>query len=311
MKMGYNNRYLTDALEDSNLATFERVGVLAHPSRSNTALLAERIADSLRQRSLDVWVFTDWNADRIRPHVKDSDMVVAIGGDGAMLHTARVCAPLGVPIFGLNAGYLGFLTESSPEHWEASLARVLDGDYWVEERMMIMGEIWQEGICTGIDEALNDVVISRGAVARSVHLETFINDTWTTTYNADGLIIATPTGSTAYALATGGPILPPDLRNILVTPVAPHLSMDRSLVLSENSVIKVVVAPRNSAPEVVVTVDGEAIAQIGVDDSVIIRASQKTSRFIRLREKGYFFRSLLDRLEPKLVSRSQRDSTNQ
>ncbi|CAG0981398.1 partial NAD kinase, partial [Anaerolineae bacterium] len=141
--------------------------------------------------------------------------------------------------------------------------------------------------------------------------ETFINDTWTTTYNADGLIVATPTGSTAYALATGGPILPPDLRNILVTPVAPHLSMDRSLVLSENSVIKVVVAPRNSAPEVVVTVDGEAIAQIGVDDSVIIRASQKTSRFIRLREKGYFFRSLLDRLEPKLVSRSQRDSTNQ
>ncbi len=310
MKMGYNSRYLTDTLEDSDLVNFQRVGVLAHPSRSNTALLAEQIADSLRQRGLDVWMFTAWDANKIRPHVEHSDMVVAIGGDGAMLHTARVCAPFDVPIFGLNTGYLGFLTESKPEQWEESLARVLDGDYWVEERMMITGEIWQAGVCTCIDEALNDVVISRGAVARSVHLETFINDTWTTTYNADGLIIATPTGSTAYALATGGPILPPDLRNILVTPIAPHLSMDRSLVLSENSVVKIVVAPRNSAPEVIVTVDGEAIAKIGVDDSVIIRTSQKTSRFIRLREKGYFFRSLLDRLEPKLVSRSQRDSTN-
>ncbi|MBI5928138.1 MAG: NAD(+)/NADH kinase [Chloroflexi bacterium] len=309
--MGYNSQYLTDTLEDSNLANLQRVGVLAHPSRSNTGLLAEGIADTLRQRGLDVWIRTAWDADKTRPLVENSDMVVAIGGDGAMLHTARVCAPYNVPIFGLNTGYLGFLTEANPEHWDESLARLLDGDYWVEERMMINGEIWQGGVCTCIDDALNDVVISRGAVARSVHLETFINDTWTTTYNADGLIIATPTGSTAYALATGGPILPPDLRNILISPVAPHLSMDRALVLSEDSVVKIVVAPRSSPPEVVVTVDGESIATIGVDDSVVIRASQKTSRFIRLRERGYFFRSLLDRLEPKLVSRSQRDAKHQ
>lgn len=309
--MGYNSQYLTDTLGDNTLATFQRVGVLAHPSRSNTGLLAEQIADSLRQRGLDVWILTTWDADKARPLVEHSDMVIGIGGDGAMLHTARVCATFNVPIFGLNTGYLGFLTESNPEQWDESMARLLEGDYWIEERMMIMGEIWQGGVCICIDEALNDVVISRGAVARSVHLETFINDAWTTTYNADGLIIATPTGSTAYALATGGPILPPDLRNILVTPVAPHLSMDRSLVLPEDSVVKVVIAPRNAAPEVMVTVDGESIAQIGTEDSVIIRASQKTCRFIRLREKGYFFRSLLDRLEPKLVSRSQRDTTNQ
>jgi NAD+ kinase len=311
MKMGYNSQYLIDAFpsEGYNLANFQRIGVLAHPYRSNTVPLAEQVASSFKAHGLDVWIRTAWDADKARPLVENSDMVVAIGGDGAMLHTARVCAPFNVPIFGLNTGYLGFLTEASPENWEASLARLLEGDFWIEERMMINGEIWQRDKCIGIDDALNDVVIGRGAIARSVHLEAFINDTWTTTYNADGLIIATPTGSTAYALATGGPILPPELRTILVTPVAPHLSMDRSLVLPEGVVVKIVVAPRNNDdPEVVVTVDGQLLASIGVDDAVVIRASEKKSRFIRLRERNYFFRSLLDRLEPKLVSRHESNS---
>jgi NAD+ kinase len=234
-------------------------------------------------------------------------LVIAIGGDGAMLRTARVCAPFRVPIFGLNTGYLGFLTEASPNNWEESLERLLKGDYWVEERMMINSEVWHDGRRLVTEDGLNDVVISRGAIARSVHLEAYINDAWTTTYNADGLIIATPTGSTAYALAVGGPILPPELRTILMIPVAPHLSMDRSLVLSEETVIKVVVAPRNQGPEVVLTVDGELVASMEVSDSVVVRASEKVSRFVRLREPGYFLRSLLDRLEPKLASRHQVD----
>ncbi len=285
----------------STLSELHRIGVLAHPHRPSTAPLAERIAASLRTQGLETWVRTAWDVANARPLVENSDMIVALGGDGAMLRAARVCAPFGVPIFGLNAGYLGFLAEAGPDEWDTALRRVLAGEYWLENRMMIHCEIWHNGECTAREDALNDVVISRGAIARSVLLEAYIDDHWTTAYNADGLIMATPTGSTAYALAVGGPILPPELRNVLVLPVAPHLSMDRPLVLSADTQIKIVVAPRSFDPEVVVTVDGELIASMNVNDYIIVRASDQRSSFVRLREPGYFYRSILDRLEPRLT----------
>lgn len=235
--------------------------------------------------------------------VEKSDMVVALGGDGAMLRAARACAPFGVPVLGLNAGYLGFLTEASPEEWPAVFDRLKSGDYWIEDRMMVTAEVWNHEKMTVCLDALNDVVVSRGSIARSVWLETYIDDLWATTYNADGLIVASPTGSTAYALAVGGPILSPQLHNILLIPVAAHLSMDRPLVLSDESRVKILVIPRNQGSEVTVTVDGELIATMGVNDYVIVRASDKISRFVRLREEGYFYRSLLDRLEPRLAVR--------
>lgn len=285
----------------------QRVGVLAHPFRTSTAPIAEQVASSLRARGLETWVRTAWDAANARPLVENSDMVVAIGGDGAMLRTARVCSVFGVPIFGINAGHLGFLAEATVKEWPLALERILNGEYWIENRMMLHCEVWSGEQLTSQGEALNDVVISRGAIARPVQLETYINDTWTTTYNADGLIVATPTGSTAYALAVGGPILPPQLHNILVVPVAPHLSMERSLVLAEDSLIKAVVAPHTYEAEVVVTVDGELIGSMKVEDTILIRASQQVSSFIRLREQGYFFRSILDRLEPRLVMQRRQE----
>jgi NAD+ kinase len=150
----------------------------------------------------------------------------------------------------------------------------------------------------GHSEALNDVVISRGAIAKSVRLETYIDGGWATTYHCDGLIIATPTGSTAYALAVGGPILPPELKNILVVPVAPHLSMERPMVLSQGATVQVVVDPDTMA-EVVLTVDGELIASLESSDQVVVRASDSETQFVRLRDRNYFYRSLLDRMEPR------------
>lgn len=285
--------------------TLRKVGVLAHPYRPATAPLAQSVGESLRARGLDVWVLTAWDAEKASPLIDGSDLVIAIGGDGAMLRSARVCSSLGVPILGLNAGYLGFLAELSPDAWPQALERLLDGDCWLETRMMIGCEVWHDGQKIAQADALNDIVVSRGAVARSVHLEAYINNTWTSTYNADGLIIATPTGSTAYALAVGGPLLPPELRNILIVPVAPHLSMERPLVLPENAEVKVVVMPRSFEPEVVVTVDGELMATMTAHDHIIIRASEKTADFVRLRERGYFFRSILDRLEPRLAAQYQ------
>lgn len=285
------------------METFRHIGILAHPLRSGTAPIAQSVTQWLQARGIETWVRTAWDATRAQPLVHGSDLVIAIGGDGAMLRAARVCAPENVPMLGINAGHLGFLAEVSPDDWEQSLEMVLAGDYWIEQRMMIRCEIWRGEDLLGTSDALNDVVISRGAIAKSIRLDMYIDGAWATTYHGDGLIIATATGSTAYALAVGGPILPPELKNILVVPVAPHLSMDRPMVLAQGAMIQVVVDP-HTATEVVLTVDGELLASLESSDHVTVRASENVSRFVRLRDRNYFYRSLLDRLEPRVPARA-------
>ncbi len=285
------------------MKTIHRVGVLAHPDRPATAPKAHEIADGLAARGLEVWVRTGKDAEHVQELQPGTDLVVAIGGDGAMLRAARVCAPHDVPVLGINMGRLGFLTEvTDPDNWSGALERLLRGDFWVEERMMLGYQAWRDGhlLCHG--DALNDVVIGRGAVPTTVWLETYIDQGWTTTYVADALIVATATGSTAYALAVGGPILPPELRNILVVPVAPHLSMDRPIVVSEGAVIDIFVSPENRTG-LALTVDGLLVAGLHVDDRVTVQAGEHVGRFVRLRERTYFYRSLLDRLEPRHPSR--------
>lgn len=251
---------------------------------------------------MSTWVRTTWDAPHAQPLVHGSDLVIAIGGDGAMLRAARVCAPEDVPVLGINTGYLGFLTEVSPDGWERSLEALLEGRYWIEQRMLIRCEVRRGDTLLAHSDALNDVVISRGAVAKSVRLETYIDGGWATTYHCDGLIVATPTGSTAYALAAGGPILPPELKNILVVPVAPHLSMDRPMVLSQGATVQVMVEPETLA-EVVLTVDGDLLTHMQSTEQALIRASDSVSKFVRLRDRNYFYRSLLDRLEPHVPPR--------
>ncbi len=277
----------------------KRMGVLAHPTRPQSAPVAQHIAATLAQRGLDVWQYSQWDDNTIQAEIDGTDMVVAIGGDGAMLRAARACAPYGVPLLGVNMGHLGFLTEiRRPDEWEASLEKVLAGGYWIEQRMMISVSARRNGGVIAQSEALNDVVISRGAVTRLIRLETYIDHDWTTTYNADALIIATATGSTAYALASGGPILPPELRNILVVPVAAHLSLERPIVLPEGAMIEVVVSP-DSQTEIVLAADGVPLCDLISSDQISVQASSHISRFVRLRERNYFYRSLLDRLEPR------------
>jgi NAD+ kinase len=276
------------------------VGVLAHPTRPQTAPIAGEISRALQARGLNTWLHTVWDRDTVRDDVSGTDMVIAIGGDGAMLRAARVCAQFGVPVLGVNMGHLGFLTEiKGPNSWESAIDDVLAGRYWVETRMMIGVSVWRGEDCVSSGEALNDVVISRGNIPRTIRVDTYIDHEWTTTYNADGLIISTATGSTAYALACGGPILPPELRNILLVPVAPHLSLDRPIVLPEGANVEVIVEPEGST-ETVLAVDGEMLLEMHPGDRVRVQASEHVSRFVRLRERNYYNRSLLDRLVPRL-----------
>ncbi len=289
--------------KDCRLDVIRTVGVLGHPLRPTTAPLAEEIAASLRAQGLAAWVSAgDSTASALQP---GTDLVVAIGGDGAMLRAARVCAPEGIPVLGINVGRLGFLTEiSGPNKWPDALQALLDGRYWIEERMMVRYQAWREDVLLAEGEALNDVVMAHGTVASTAWLETYIDRGWTTTYAADALIVATPTGSTAYALAVGGPILPPELRNILVIPVAPHLSMDRPIVVSEGALIDIFVSPENRGG-VTLAADGVLAANLSVGDRLNVQASPHGSRFLRLRSRSYFYRSLLDRLEPRHPSRQR------
>ena len=283
------------------MSQIKRIGILAHPSRPDTHPVAREIADKLKKRGVAHWLHTNWEADEVGADVAAADIVMAIGGDGAMLRAGRVCAEYGVPVLGVNMGWLGFLTEiPQPEDCEAGLDKLLAGDYWIERRMMLQATLLEaRREVIACYRALNDVVISGSVFGRMVQIAAYIDKHWATTYNADALILSTPTGSTAYALATGGPILPPELRNILMLPMAPHLSMDRPIVLARGAVVDIEPTPENRHP-VVLTVDGKVEVELGAEQHLRITSAEPASQFVRLRERNYFYRSLLDRLEPRI-----------
>lgn len=282
------------------MSHFERIGVLGHPRRQQTEPVTERIAKDLVARGINTWFRHQWTADDVQEAIMHSDLIIAIGGDGAMFRAARVCAPYDVPVLGLNMGRLGFLTEiQTPDDWNTICDRLLRHDYWIETRMMIRAQIQRDGVTIAEDSALNDVVISAHHAGTMIQVDCYIDGHWTTTYSSDALIVATPTGSTAYALAAGGPILPPDLSNILIVPTAAHLSLERPIVLSEGSQVAVRASVDNRVA-LLATSDGIQLAELGENDILYITACDFSSRFIRFRERNYFYRSLLDRLEPRV-----------
>lgn len=284
--------------------------MLAHPSRPDTHPVARAIAQTLGERGISNWVYTDWDEESVRQDVVSTDVVMAIGGDGAMLRAGRVCAEHGVPVLGINMGWLGFLTEiEKPADCPSGLDLLLAGEYWIENRMMLQATLLEDKRREiGCYHALNDVVISGSVIGRMVQIAAYIDNHWATTYNADALILSTPTGSTAYALATGGPILPPELRNILMVPMAPHLSMNRPIVLSRGAVVDIEPTRENRNP-VVLTVDGKVEAELRENQHVRITSAEPVSRFVRLRERNYFYRSLLDRMEPRVNRHGPRRMT--
>lgn len=218
------------------------------------------------------------------------DLVVALGGDGTMLRAGHLCAPEGVPLLGINEGNFGFLIELEPSEWPAVLPRLFSGDYRHEDRMLIKAELWRGGEKLGEWEAVNEAMVGRGRLARPVHLEARLDNRPLTTYVADGLIIATATGSTAYALAAGGPVLPPTLRNMVLVPVAAHLSMDRAIVLAQGAAIRVEL---KRGEEAVLSVDGQQSVDVKPGDHIELRASENMLRFVRFEDAGHFYQRLL------------------
>lgn len=302
----------SDQAKGATLTEIKRIGVLAHPSRPDTHPVAREIAATLGRRGIETWVQAVWDEASAAREVACADVVMAIGGDGAMLRAARVCAEHEVPVLGVNMGWLGFLTEiEKPEDCAAGLDKLLAGKYWIEQRMMLQATVLEDKQrVVGAFRALNDVVISGSVFGRMVQIAAYIDKHWATTYNADALILSTPTGSTAYALSTGGPILPPELRNILLTPMAPHLSMDRPIVLSQGAVVDIEPTSENRH-SVVLTVDGRVAAELSEDQHIRVTSAEPQSLFVRLRDRNYFYRSLLDRMEPRINRHGPRRMTFQ
>lgn len=284
------------ALQQTNVShrlAFHHVGLLYHPKLAESRVMAAEMLEFIESLGASAWVSSSWSEEEIKDHLQDLDLLITLGGDGSMLRAARLTAGQPIPILGVNMGRLGFLTEVQPAEWTNCIRQAFLGNYWIEERMMVHALHRHNDQVIKSYEALNEIVISRGQLARVVRLHTYIDGGFLTTYTADGLIISTATGSTAYALAAGGPILPPELENFLLIPLAPHLSLERAIVLSKGATVRVEVSTDHTA---VLTIDGQFEVEVADGDEVIMSASPSVGRFVRLQEKNYFYRTLMQRL---------------
>ncbi len=267
----------------------------------NTTRLRERpemmapvrdAVDTLRRQAGTVWLDVEGAKtlglpDQARPDedlAARADLVIAFGGDGTILRAARLAARAGVPILGVNLGGFGFLAETSTEDLPAALPDLVGGRYELDERMMLQAE------APGVDEhallALNDVVVTKSGVARVLRLRVLVNGEHLASYPADGVIVATPTGSTAYSLSAGGPILHPKVDALVITPICPHTFNARSVVVDRNDTVDIeLTVPSGDAT---VTVDGRMGFPLRDVWRVRVRRARQTTRFVRLRSSGFY-----------------------
>jgi NAD+ kinase len=268
----------------------KKVVVLTQPKVLEATSEAKKIARYLEEQGIETasgFLYDEHLRRRVKS--REFDIMIALGGDGTMLRAGHLGGPCDIPILGINLGHFGFLIEVNQNSWQEIMHRFIAGDFWLETRMMLCAKQWRGGELVGSWDVLNEIVVSRGQIVRPVQLITYVDGRFLTTYVADGLIASTPTGSTAYALAAGGPILPPDLRNILLIPIAPHLSVERAIVLAEGSTVSIEVRTDHQA---VLSVDGQAPIGLTDDDRVDAHAGDHVVKFVRFQDPGYFYRNL-------------------
>jgi NAD+ kinase len=277
-----------------------RVGLVAKTGLEAAAGALAELAGWLEARGVHAVFETDTafiarvppdrpTVDRDRlPH--ECELIVVLGGDGTLIGMADRIADAGVdvPILGVNFGSLGFLTEVTlPELYE-SLESVLAGQAQIDERMMLRSRTWRDGAVFADRLALNDVVITKGALSRIIDLSVDIGDDSVMRVRADGLIIASPTGSTAYNLAAGGPILHPEVGALLLTPIAPHMLTNRPIVIPASSEVKVQPMMNGGNEEVFVTIDGQSGHSLQSNDVIHITRADRTLRLVRASTRTYF-----------------------
>ncbi len=277
----------------------KRVGILYHPMIEAARSLAEKLEKFLDSNGVSVWLCSAWEGERARAQVAGTDLILSIGGDGTILRAAQAVVPGLTPVTGINLGRLGFMTELSTDEAEAKLPALLAGEGWIDERAMLEAEL----LPTGREQetaqmfyALNDVVVARGAIARIVHVAASIDGELLTTYRADGVIVATATGSTGYSLAAGGPILHPQAKEFLLLPILPHLGSAYTLVLPSTAVVKLRISTTHQAT---LSIDGHINLPLSSGAIVTIKPSSNKARFLRIHSETSFYSSLEQKLKGK------------
>jgi len=276
----------------------KRIGILYHPLKEAAYPLAKKLEKFLRPKGISTWVCSAWEGEAARAQVNGTDLILSIGGDGTILRAAQAVVPEPTPITGINLGNLGFMTELSVDEAEKKLTALLAGEGWIDERSLLEAELSsaEERKPSQLFYALNDVVVARGAVARVIYVDASVDEEPLTTYKADGVIVATATGSTGYALAAGGPILHPQAKELLLLPIAPHLSSAYKLVLPSTAVVKLRLSTTQSAT---LSVDGHINLPLSGGAVVTVKRSSATVRFLRIHPETSFFSSLEQKLKGK------------
>jgi NAD+ kinase len=214
------------------------------------------------------------------------DLILVLGGDGTMIGTARLIGDEEVPVLGVNYGGLGYLTEFRIEELYDALEMILAGNYRLDKRVMLAVELHRGDELVTRNRVLNDVVINKSALARIIEIETYLNQQFVSSFRADGLIVSTPTGSTAYNLSAGGPIIFPSMNAVVVTPICPFTLSNRPLVVPDNAVIELLM--KSDQDDVTLTLDGQVGFPLKVDDRVVIRKSRTTFNLIQPSNRNYF-----------------------
>ena len=276
----------------------KRTVIFHHPQSEGAAMFATQIARELGRHEVDSFVADAWEDGGVE-HIQAADLVICVGGDGTVLRAARVTIPYAKPILGINMGRLGFLTDMSPRDFFNHLERVIEEDWRIEERMMVRSEFLPESGVPVVYHGLNDIVVSRRAPGRPIYVDVRIDRAHVANYRCDGIIVATPTGSTGYSLSAGGPILAPTEHHLVLTPVSAHLALGRSIVLQPDSTVDLMVTSDHGA---VLSVDGQEDVPIDSGTHVMVRLSEHVTRFVRFKEPSSFFTDLAEKLEFQMSS---------
>ena len=276
-----------------------RATVFHHPQSEGAAVFARELGREFARNAVDVEVCNVWD-EAAAALVPGSGLVVCIGGDGTVLRAARITIPHAVPLLGINMGRLGFLTDMSPRDAFEHFERIVSEDWRIEERTMVRADFRDGSNGDSLTfHGLNDIVVSRQSPGRPIYVDLSVDSTKLASYRCDGMIVATPTGSTGYSLSAGGPILPPAEHHLVVTPVSAHLALSRSLVLQPTSEVELCVTSEHGA---ILSVDGQEDIPFASGTTVKVRISEHRSRFVRFREPSSFYGDLAEKLDLQLSS---------
>jgi NAD+ kinase len=254
------------------------VVIVTKPKQANVAQVAGELSDWFQRRRII--------ASLAPEAASNADLAVVVGGDGTLLAAARLLGERQVPIVAINYGSLGFLTEVTLDEMYPALERVLSGEFVSEDRMMMDVHVVREGERIGSYRALNDVVINKGTLSRMIELEARVDQQYVSRFRADGLIVATPTGSTAYNLSAGGPIIFPTMSAMVMTPICSHTLTNRPLVLSES--VRIEIALRSAQEAVYTTIDGQVGVRLEMDDELVVSKSAVAVKLVAPADKNYF-----------------------